>query len=210
MKAIIALGNALVLAMPLMARAHVVVTPGQAGVGRFQTFTIGVPVEKPVPTIGVRIVIPEGVEAVLPNVKAGWKITVKRSDAAQEQTEAGKAAARVTEIEWSEGIIPAGQRDDFLFSAKVPPAEILLRWKAYQTYGDGSVVSWDRDANDQPKNDKGAPDFSKSGPYSQTRIVDDLKRAPQNSGASDVPLWLSVVAVILSLGALLLSWKRVK
>lgn len=60
------------------ASAHVVVKPAQVNVGSFQTFTIGVPVEKASGTIGVRLIVPEGLEYVTPNVKSGWRIEVKK------------------------------------------------------------------------------------------------------------------------------------
>src|SRR4051812_36632548 len=103
---------ALLAAMPVL--AHVVVKPSQVGVGAFQTFSIGVPVEKDVPTIGLRLIVPEGLEYVSPNVKPGWRIAMKKSGTGEN--------AKVTEISWTGGLIPAGQRDDFVFSAKVPSA----------------------------------------------------------------------------------------
>ena len=50
----------------------------------------------------------------------------------------------VTEIDWTDGNLPVGQRVDFLFQAQVPPTPTTLKWKAYQTYSDGEVVSWDQ------------------------------------------------------------------
>ncbi len=110
--------------------AHVTVKPAQTGVASYQTFTVGVPVEKDIPTTQVRLVIPAGVDSVMPYVKPGWKIV---SD--------GK------EIVWNGGSIPVGQRDDFFFSAKAPATEGVVTWKAYQTYSDGSVVAWDGGTN---------------------------------------------------------------
>lgn len=140
-----------------VAYAHVVVKPSEVGIGKFQTFTIGVPVEKEVATIGIRLVIPEGLKYVTPNVKPGWTITEKKSG--------GGESAMVTEINWTGGNIPAGQRDDFIFSAQARANETTLQWKAYQTYADGSVVSWDA-APTEEESDK--------GPYSETKVVNDL------------------------------------
>lgn len=135
-----------------LALAHVVVSPKQANVSEFTRFSVGVPVEKDIPTTAVRLVIPEGLEYVTPNVKTGWNITTVKSGDGEE--------VKITEITWSGGQIPVGQREEFVFNAKVPATEVDLNWKAYQTYSDGSIVSWDQDQGDRP--------------YSTTKIVNDL------------------------------------
>jgi uncharacterized protein YcnI len=198
------------------ALAHVVVRPNQVGAAAFQTFTIGVPVEKDIATTGVRLVIPEGLHHVTPNVKPGWTIAVARSGEGEEAT--------VTEISWMGGSIPPGQRDEFLFSAQVPAEETTLQWKAYQSYADGSVVEWDQDPNaEQPEDDHGHADFSETGPFSQTVVVDDLSAfdesesdsASKTEEPSDVadastntPMILSVIALIVSAAALWMQMRK--
>ena len=101
------IGTGVVMSLLLSATpafAHVVVKPNAVGVGAFQTFTVGVPNEKDNPTVGVRLVIPEGMKFVSPNVKPGWTIDVKKTGDGEN--------AVVTEINWTGGSIPAGQRDD--------------------------------------------------------------------------------------------------
>jgi uncharacterized protein YcnI len=142
--------------------AHVVVKPAEVGVGAFQTFTIGVPTEKDNPTVGLRLVIPEGLDYVMPNVKPGWTIETKKTGEGED--------AKVTEINWTGGSIPAGQRDEFIFSAKVPAKETSVKWKAYQTYEDGTVVSWDQEPS------KKMAEEGTKGPYSQTQVIDDIKK----------------------------------
>ncbi len=151
--------------------AHVVVKPNTVGVAAFQTFTVGVPNEKATPTTQVRLVIPEGLHHVSPNVKPGWKIEIKKT------TAEGSSEERVSEIIWSGGSIPVGQRDDFAFSAQAPAQEGSIQWKAYQTYGDGVTVAWDASKESQPKNADGSPDFSTVGPYSETTVKNDLAAA---------------------------------
>ncbi len=204
----------LVFTMPVF--AHVVVKPNQAGVGSFQTFTIGVPNEREVATVGVRLVIPDGLEHVSPNVKPGWKITVNEEDINTEMsTEMSEHAEhKVVEIVWSGGNIPTGQRDDFLFSAKVPANETTLSWKAYQTYADGQVVSWELTPDmEQPKDAKGAPDYSKFGPASATKVINDLSASAQESGKEKRSMKgnsLSLVAIALSVVALGLQFTKKK
>lgn len=178
-----------------VASAHVVVKPVQVGIGTFQTFSIGVPVEKNSGTIGVRLILPAGLEYVTPNVKPGWNIVVKKN---------GQGTSSMPiEIIWTGGYIPAGQRDDFVFSAKVPSATTTLQWKAYQSYQDGTVISWDKSETDQPKNESGMPDFSKFGPYSETKVIDDLVvEIPAKEARNTTALTFSLVSFVFSIAAL--------
>jgi uncharacterized protein YcnI len=173
--------------MATSASAHVVVKPSEVNVATFQSFSIGVPVEKDMPTVGVRLVLPQGLSYVTPNVKSGWKIAIK------------KDGESVTEINWTGGSIPTGQRDDFTFSAKVPATETSLQWKAYQTYQDGTVISWDADPSAQSKNADGKDDFSKSGPFSTTQVINDLK--PEKK-VFNISLLFSIIAIGLASTAL--------
>lgn len=176
--------------------AHVVVRPKEVLTASFQTFTMGVPNEKDIPTTGVRLVIPDGLNYVSPNVKPGWRIEIKKSGEGEE--------AKVTEIIWTGGSIPVGQRDDFLFSAQVPSIETNMQWKAYQTYSDGTVVAWDQETTGG-SHDSEDPN---AGPYSETQIVDhlssstpELTEPKQDSGKalSIVAMGLSAVAIGLNL-----------
>jgi hypothetical protein len=129
----------------------------------------------------------------------------------------------VAEIVWSGGSIPVGQRDDFFFSAKAPAEETTLTWKAYQTYADGNVVSWElTPEQEQPKDEEGNDDFSKFGPASQTKVINDLTQATEENsdkttqnvmgtkGSSDNALILSIVAIVLAAGALGMQFMKKK
>ncbi len=186
--------------------AHVIVKPNQAGVASFQTFTMGVPNEKDSSTTTVKLVIPEGLQFVSPNVKPGWRIEMKKSGEGD--------SAKVTEIDWTEGSIPSGQRDDFVFSVQVPANETTVNWKAYQTYQNGEVVSWDQDP-DGMKNmsdkDKEKAEKEGKGPYSQTKIINDLKTSPatnQEGKQTKISTILSVAAIILSVVAIGLGFLK--
>jgi uncharacterized protein YcnI len=185
--------------MTNQALAHVVVKPSEVGIAAFQTFTVGVPNEKDTPTVAMKLLIPNGVKSVSPNVKTGWTIDVKRAGEGEER--------RVTEIDWTGGSIPAGQRDEFLFSAQVPSSETTLSWKAYQTYADGTVVSWDTQPNAQMSDEeKDKMEERGTGPLSQTKVINDLKQTPQNNGSqqnttkqtADFSLLLSIAALAIA------------
>jgi len=158
---------ATVIAVPASASAHVVVRPNEVNVAAYQTFTVSVPNEKENLTTSVRIVIPDGVNNATPTVKPGWEIETK------------KTGDKVTEISWTGGAIPVGQRDDFTFSAQAPDKQSTIIWKAYQKYEDGTTVAWDQKPTDKQGDEDGA-----KGPYSATDVVNDLK-ADESAGSSD-------------------------
>jgi uncharacterized protein YcnI len=186
--------------------AHVVVKPNQVGVGAFQTFSVGVPNEKDVPTTSLRLIIPDGLKYVSPTVKSGWIIETKKSGEGED--------AKITEISWTGGIIPVGQRDDFSFSAQVPSSKTTIAWKAYQTYEDGTLVSWDQN----PDSIKNLSDSQKEenekkglGPFSETNIIDDLAvtTVPENNHQTDALRVVSYAALAISLVSLSMQlWKR--
>lgn len=170
--------------------AHVVVKPAEVAAGAFQTYTIGVPVEKDVPTTGVRLVIPAGLEHVAPTVKPGWTITTE------------KKGEGVTEINWTGGQVPPGQRDDFTFSAQAPAKVTTLAWKAYQTSADGSVVAWDQKPEEAGHDDKAKDGAAEPTPYSQTKVVaegdaDNTAHSGTDS-SKDLPLYLSGLALVVA------------
>lgn len=186
---------------PLAASAQAVVTPSEAAAGSFRTFTLSVPAEKLLGLIHVRLVVPAGVLHVTPTVKQGWRISTTKD-----------GAGNVTEVNWTGGRIPAGQRDEFSFSAQVPETVTTLTWKIYETYTDGSIISWDADPRAaQPADKYGAADFSKVGPYSETRILSDISTAPGNVNlaASELASFvLSATALVVAGLALSRTKKR--
>jgi uncharacterized protein YcnI len=169
------------LLSPSVAMAHVVVTPDEVGIGQHETFQVNVPNEKNSDVTELRLQLPSGLEEVSPTVKPGWQV-----------------AATKTTIIWSRGTIPGGFNDVFTFRAQAPAQVTELNWKAYQTYADGTTVSWDQkpDGNDD--------DNSASGPYSVTKVVDDLAASSakdDDSGNNNLALILAIVALVFSLAA---------
>jgi len=178
--------------------AHVVIKPDTVGVAAFQTFTVDVPNEKDNPMVGLRLVIPDGLKSVSPNVKPQWKIEIKKTGEGED--------AKITEVDWTGGSIPEGQRDDFLFSAQVPATETTLLWKAYQMYQNGDVISWDQaPMKNMSDEDREKTEKTGKGPYSETKIINDLKndseKAKTNAVASNISP-LSLVSLVLSVVAI--------
>lgn len=146
-----------VFALPATVLAHVTVKPSEVATAARQVFTVSVPNEsETADVVGVRLVIPEGVKSARPNAKQGWKIDIKKEGEGE--------AARVTEISWisTGATVPVNLREEFLFQAQAPAEETELKWKAYETYSDGTVVGWDQ----TPKEGDDA-----NKPYSVTKVV---------------------------------------
>jgi uncharacterized protein YcnI len=188
--------------------AHVIVYPHQAGIAATQDFTVSVPNERDNPVASVKLIIPKGLTDVSPNATPGWKITVKSKGSGDD--------AVVSEIDWSNGSIPVGQRAEFIFQAQVPPTPTTLDWKAYQTYSDGTVVSWDINpatmANLSDAEQDQLADKENKGEYSTTQIINDLapSSAPTGSSSFEIQIsdLLSGFALILSIVALVLAAKK--
>lgn len=177
-----------VLAIGNSASAHVVVRPAEAVTAGFQSFTVGVPNEKTIPTTGVRLVIPKGLKYVSPVEKPGWNISIEKEGVGEE--------AVVTAIIWADGQINEGFRDDFAFSAQVPAESTEIQWNAYQTYADGTVVSWDKASTGDGHDDLG----ENTGPFSVTKVVaetaTDAAVNKANQTASDAQRQANTAIVI--------------
>lgn len=183
-----------VMVMPVAAFAHVVVTPAQAAIGERTAFSLSVPNERDDSVTSIKLAIPKGVSDVMPTVTGGWKITTE------------KDGDDVTSITWT-GIIPTGQRADLGFKAQTPAQAGEITWKAYQTYADGTIVNWDQAPVDHADDDE----ESTAGPYSVTRVQDDL--AKEDAGAvttdgNNATLALVISGIALVFSVLSLLWRR--
>jgi uncharacterized protein YcnI len=163
------------LLLPSVAMAHAVVTPAEVGIGQTQIFTLSVPNENNSPITQVKLLLPAGLDEVSPLVKADWHIQASKDS-----------------ITWSGGSVPIGLTDAFSFRAQAPAEATQLNWKTYQTYADGTVVSWDQPPT---KNEEGA-----NGPYSVTKVADDLTATSPKT--DNLPLILAIVALVFSLIAI--------
>lgn len=177
--------------------ANLVVRPSQVSTAQTVLFDVGVPAQKNLPTVAVRLIIPKGVTDVTPNVKNGWTISVKTN------------GENVTEIDWTDGIIPQGVRDDFYFEAQVPEKETLLKWDAYQTNRDGSIISWSHAPTENPQDESIYP------PYSTTRVISDFNVSESDIDSDlsvrvNFTVFLSVISFILSLSTFVIVIRRKK
>ncbi|HEX9350770.1 MAG TPA: YcnI family protein [Gaiellaceae bacterium] len=112
------------------AATHVTVNPDRVLGGSLNRFEILVPNEKEVPTVKVTVQLPNGLEKVTFQPKAGWKRSVR-------------SAQGRTVVTWSGGQIGAEEFEEFALSAQVPktPGKELA-FPTLQTYANGETVRW--------------------------------------------------------------------
>lgn len=175
--------------------AHVIVEPKEVGIGKSVKFIVDVPSEKDASTVSLRLVLPTAMYVGIYS-KPGWEAEIVNTQSEEENL--------ATEIIWTGGEIPPQFKDEFSFYTQVPATETTLAWKAYQTYDDGTVISWELDPDENPpKDEEGNPDFSEFGPYSETKIINDL--AEDDNFASETNNQASKDALILGIAAIFIS-----
>ena len=107
------------------ASAHVTIAPteGAAGAMVEARFSVAHGCDA-ASTVAVRIRIPEGVFAVKPQMKAGWRVEVKKRKLAQPfKAEHGRVIAEtVEEVDWIGGPLPDDLYDDFGIRMRLPDA----------------------------------------------------------------------------------------
>ena len=126
---------AFILAAAAPLAAHVRVYPNdditQTPACGFTKFVVRVPTEKPIPTVGVRVLIPAGITVIGVQPKPGWHADFTSSK------------GRTVAIAWTGGRILPREFDEFAFLAAGPVrGGGTVNWDALQTYEDRSVVRW--------------------------------------------------------------------
>ena len=119
----------------------------------------------------------------------------------------------ISSITWTGGEIGIGMRDEFTFSAKTPDEPTDLQWKAYQTYKDGTLVSWDQQSTSSEEKDDAT-----TGPFSVTKVAvdNDQDRALKNADSkassaqqgADTASYVGIGAGVLALIALVVALSR--
>ena len=125
-----ALSICTMLAVSAPAWAHVVVSPEEVAAGDYETLTVSVPTEKEVPTTKIRVEVPEGFLLSGVQPVPGWEYAFEEDGGV------------ITAVTWSGGEIGPREFQQFLVQAQAPEEPGEYPWRAFQTYGDGSVVEW--------------------------------------------------------------------
>ncbi|MBM7651082.1 YcnI family copper-binding membrane protein [Neobacillus cucumis] len=193
-----------------VASAHVTVMPKTSTTGAWETYTVKVPVEKEVPTTKFTIKAPTGVEIMSYQPVPGWNYTADK--------DASGKVKLFTFTATGEGILP-GQFQQFTFVAKNPDKATQIAWDAYQYYKDGSIVEWTGD--ESAKAPHSITDIvagtSTDDHHDDQTVTEDTKqdatkttdvKTTNNEQSNTLPLVLSIVSVLLSLFAVVRSFRK--
>lgn len=192
-----------------VASAHVTVVPNTSTTGAWETYTVKVPVEKEIPTTKVTIKAPEGVEIMSYQPVLGWKYSA-------EKDANGKVKSFTFEAT-GEGI-QSGQFQQFTFVAKNPEKATEIAWDAYQYYKDGSIVEWTgNEGSDSPHSITNIVSGTATNDHNDRATTEDTKKneaktdvanTSDSEKSNSLPLILSIVAVVLSLIAVVLGFRK--
>ena len=109
--------------------AHVTVGPAESKLGVSERYTVRVPTEGQVATVGVDLDVPEGVTVSYVLASSGWTSELKRVD------------KRIVAITWKVEIPPA-HFGELVFNARNPKEGTGILWKIKQRFADGTSSDW--------------------------------------------------------------------
>ncbi|MCY8233357.1 YcnI family protein [Priestia endophytica] len=186
------------------ASAHVVVYPQEVTQGSYEKFTVRVPTEKDIPTTKVKIDIPKDVEISRFEPKPGWTYELEKD-----------SSGLIKSVTWTatgEGL-SATEFGEFSMQGKVGDSAEKIAWKAYQTYKDGSVVAWEGPADAElpasiTKVVKGNTTTDAHGVATEETTDNTDNEESEENSTSNIPLILSIIAVILGAVALMRSFVK--
>lgn len=217
------LAGGLVASLAVPAEAHVTLNPREAPKGGRARFDIRVPNERPdASTVKVDVQMPE--EHVFPTVRvlpvAGWTYTIaKKTLATPIKEEDGEITEAVASITWQGGTIKPDEFMEFPISMGPLPTDAdELRFKSIQTYSSGEVVRWiEVPEAGKPEPEHPAPvvklvaaSTPAAAPRASPAAATGESAAPGAGGPAAFALLLAIIAVIMSMGALMVARNRNK
>ena len=119
----------LAMLAPVMVQAHVSIWPRESMQGATERYTVRVPTEGKVTTIGADLEVPAGVVVEVVSMPMGWTYEIKRQ------------GDRIVGISWKMDIKP-GEFAEFGFVARNPREGTQLVWTLRQRFADGTVTDW--------------------------------------------------------------------
>jgi periplasmic copper chaperone A len=217
-----------ILALPVLAQAHVTVQPKTAEGGGFSVVAFRVPNERDdASTTQVRVTLPtdQPIGSVQTTPVAGWKITTatRQLDTPIEMF-GEQLDTVVSEVTWTatDGGIRPGQFQEFAVSLGELPESGELVFNTLQTYSSGEKVNWNQvsaDPSVEPEHPapilRLTPAVAGHGSASadtgnQAGQNEQVPSATQSDTVVDsiLPLVVSGLALALSLVAVVLAWRR--
>ena len=209
------------------AQAHVSVQPGDAEGSSFSVVSFRVPNERDdASTQRLRVILPtdQPVGSVSTTPVPGWRVTTKTRQLDEPIDFFGeKLDSVVSEVRWTatgDGIAP-GQYQDFPLNLGPLPAKGSMTFKALQTYSSGEEVAWNQVAADgaaEPEhpapvlNITAAGDKAAAGSHHADQVQADAKTSPVAASVQEspsmLPTGLAGAALLVSLAALVVAWRR--
>jgi periplasmic copper chaperone A len=212
----IAATAAAILTLPGIAQAHITVQPGKAEGGGFSVVAFRVPNERDdASTTQLRVTLPKDqpIGSVETTPVPGWKVTTATRQLDKPIEMFGeKLDTVVSEVTWTAtaGGIRPGQFQDFDLSLGQLPESGELVFNALQTYSSGEKVSWNEVSTDpsvEPEHPAPiltiTPATAGEGPAASASGAQS-----DNASAATLPLVVSGAALVLSLAAVTLAWRR--
>ena len=129
MKRLIGAVGVLVVGAAAAVMAHVTIAPVESRNGANERYTVRVPTEGQVTTVGVDLAAPEGVTISGVLATAGWTAELQRE------------GQRTVGIRWTVQI-PPRQFGEMVFTARNPREGTEIAWKVVQRFEDGTSREW--------------------------------------------------------------------
>lgn len=202
---------ALLVATAASAFAHVSVNPDSAPAGGYSKLTFKVPNESDdASTTKVQVFLPaeQPLTSVSVQPHAGWTYKVKTTELEKPVTDhdGNKITQAVSEVDWTAEsaatAIKPGEFDEFNISVGPLPESGSMKFKALQTYSDGSVARWidEDESGEKPaptlKLTSGTGDTIGTGHHAEeaahTTAAETSEEAPKT------PLVLSIIALVVA------------
>lgn len=120
---------AFALCLPAVLQAHVTIAPRESMHGATERYTVRIPTEGEVATVGVELEVPEGVIVEVLQTPVSWSYELSRAD------------DRIVSIRWKVDVKP----HEYLevgFVARNPRRGTEIVWGLKQIFADGTVTDW--------------------------------------------------------------------
>jgi periplasmic copper chaperone A len=211
---------AAILALPGIAQAHVTVQPGTVEGGGFSVVAFRVPNERDdASTTRLRVTLPKDqpIGSVQTTPVPGWKVSTATRHLDKPIEMFGEQLDTVvSEVTWTAtaGGIRPGQFQDFNLSLGQLPESGDLVFNTLQTYSSGEKVNWNQvsaDPSVEPEHPAPILTITPAAAGEGSAATDKGSQTATQSDnvpGSILALILSGVALVLSVFAVVLAWRR--